>query len=268
MTSGEEKLLRQKQQRSKEAIDLAMQGQWREAVEANKSLIKDFPEDVEAYNRLGRAYVELGEYARAKEAYHQTIKLDPFNAIARKNLSRLSYVKETAATVEPHKVEPQHFIEEIGKAGAVNLHGLAPKGVLARMVAGDSVNLKIKGTSLKVENNPGEHLGDVDPRHATRLIKLMDGGNKYTAAVVSSTENSMTVIIREVYQDPSQAGRLSFPPRDLQEVRPYHTDRIIKLEEEDEDEAGYTVIGGEEGVEALPREASSDNDEDTINNEI
>ncbi len=82
----------------------------------------------------------------------------------------------------------------------------------------------------------------------------MDGGNKYTAAVVSSTENTLTIIIREVYQDPSQAGRLSFPPKELEEVRPYASDRVLKLEAEGEDgESGYTVIGGEE-IEVLPEE--------------
>ncbi len=266
MLDGEEKLLRQRQQRSKEAIDLAMQGQWSDAVAANKSIIEDFPDDVDSYNRLGRAYIELGEYSQAKKAYQKAVELDPYNAIAKKNLQRLSYLKETAsAEAESHKVEPQHFIEEIGKAGVVNLHDLAPKEVLAKMVAGDSVYLKTRGPSLRVENGHGEHLGQVDPKHAQRLIKLMDGGNKYTAAVVSSSENTMTVIIREAYQDPSQVGRLSFPPRELEEVRPYASDRVLKLESEGEDEEpGYTVIGGEE-IEVLPEEPSSDIDEDAAN---
>ncbi len=268
MLNGEEKLIRQGQQRSKEAIDLAMQGQWANAVAANKSIIGDFPDDVDAYNRLGRAYIELGEYSQAKEAYQKTVELDPYNAIAKKNLQRLSYLKETASSeAESHKVEPQHFIEEIGKAGVVSLYDLAPKEILAKMVAGDSVYLKIGGPSLKVENSRGEYLGQVDLKHAQRLIKLMEGGNKYIAAVVSSNENTMTVIIREVYQTPSQVGRLSFPPRELEEVRPYAGDRMLKLESGgEEDESGYTVIGGEE-IEVLSEEPSTDVDEDTANNE-
>lgn len=269
MSSGEEKLIRQRQQRSKEAIELAMQGQWREAVEANKSIVQDFPEDVDAHNRLGRAYIELGEYSQAREAYQRTVDLAPYNSIARKNLQRLSHLKETGTVgVESHMVEPQHFIEEIGKAGVVNLYDLAPEEVLAKMVAGDGVYLKIKGMVLKAENSRGESLGEVDPKHAQRLTKLMEGGNRYTAAVVSSTDSTMTIIIREVYQDPSQIGRLSFPPRELEEVRPYASDRILKVEaedEEDSDESGYTVIGGEE-IEVLPEEPR-DTDDDTTNND-
>lgn len=204
MQRDDERLLRLKQQRSKEAIDLAMQGKWQEAVAANKEITESFPGDVDTCNRLGRAYMELGDYAHSREAYSRAVELDPYNAIARKNLQRLSYLKDaTISEVDPDKVEPHHFIEEIGKAGVVRLYYLAPKEIRARMVAGALVYLKIDGLSLVVENSRGEYLGQIDPRHGQRLIKLMDGGNRYSAAIVSSTEETMTIIIREVYQDPS-----------------------------------------------------------------
>ena len=259
MTYQEEEQVRLRRQGSKQAIDLAMQGRWREAVAVNKSLIESFPSDVDAYNRLGRAYMELGEYSQAREAYQQAIELDPYNIIAKKNLHRLSHLGETLVSSEgdSHKVEPQHFIEETGKAGVVDLYHLAPPEILARMVAGDRVYLKIDGSSLIVENGRGEYLGQVVPKHGQRLIKLMGGGNKYTTAILSSTEDKISVIIREVYQDPSQVGRPSFPPRGVGSLRPYISDRIIRRELEYEEalpeEPGYTIIGGEEG-ELLPEE--------------
>lgn len=100
MTYQEERLARLKRQRSRQAIDLAMQGRWREAVSVNKLIIEDFPRDVDGYNRLGRAYMELGEYSQAREAYSRTIELDPFNTIARKNLQRLSYLGEAVVSSE------------------------------------------------------------------------------------------------------------------------------------------------------------------------
>ena len=39
----------------------------------------------------------------------------------------------------------------------------------------------------------------------------MDAGNRYAAAVLSASDQDIRVIIREVYQDPSQVGKLSFP---------------------------------------------------------
>jgi len=262
MPIEEERLARLKQQRSQEAIGLAMKGRWQEAVEVNKSIIELFPEDVDAYNRMGRAYMELGEYAKSRESYRRAVELDPYNAIARKNLRRLRHLKDvTSAVVDSEMVEPHHFIEEIGKAGVVNVYELGAKEVLARTVAGDKLRLKIDGPNLVAENSWGEYLGKVEPRYATRLIRLMAGGNRYNAAVVSVSEEAISIIIREVYQDPSQAGRLSFPPKGLEEVHPYVSDRILKVDEyEEEEESGYTIVGGEE-VEVLPEETGeSEND--------
>jgi hypothetical protein len=79
----------------------------------------------------------------------------------------------------------------------------------------------------------------------------------------------MTIIIREVYQHPSQVWKLSFPPKGMEEVRPYVSDKVFKLdseyEEESEEESGYTIIGGDE-IEVLPEE-SSGVDDDTISDE-
>jgi tetratricopeptide (TPR) repeat protein len=273
MTYQEERLARLKRQRSKQAIDLAMQGRWQEAVAANKFILENFPRDVDAYNRLGRAYMELGEYAQAREAYRRTIELDSFNAIAKKNLQRLSYLGEAKVVGlggESRKIEPHHFIEEIGKAGVVSLYHLAPTEIRARMVAGDEVYLKIDGPRLIVENSRGEYLGQVEPKHGQRLIKFMEGGNRYSAAIVSSTEEAMSVIIREVYQDPSQAGRLSFPSRETEVLRPYVDERVFKLESEYEEaaveEPGYTIIGGEE-IEVLPEEPADIGDDTSSDEE-
>jgi tetratricopeptide (TPR) repeat protein len=230
VTYQEEEQVRLRRQRSKNAIALAMGGRWREAVAANQEIIESFPNDVDAYNRLGKAYTELGEYALAREAYTKAIELDSYNIIAQKNLRRLSYLGEAAAGSEADvdKARPEHFIEETGKAGVVSLSHLAPREILARIVAGDKVYLKISDSALAVENGRGEYLGQVESRHAQRLIKLIEGGNKYVAAIVSSAEDRVTVIIREVYQDPSQVGQLSFPPKGGEALRPYLGDKALR----------------------------------------
>jgi len=251
-----------KRRRSKQAIALAMEGRWREAIALNKEIIESFPDDVEAHNRLGKAHMELGEYSEAKDAYKRAMELDPYNGVAMKNLRRLSYLGELVSGTkgDSDKAGPEHFIEEVGKAGVVNLYRLGPPETLARMVTGDRVYLKIDGPNLIVENGGGEYLGQVEPKHGQRLTRLMGGGNKYTAAIVSSLEDKMTVIIREVYQHPNQAGRLSFPARGVEGLRTYGSDRILRreLEHEEElvEEPGFTIIGGEE-TESLLEESSA-----------
>jgi len=264
MSYQEEKQVRLRRQGSKQAIALAMQGRWREAVAVNKGIIASFPSDVDAYNRLGKAYMELGEYTQARETYSRAVELDPYNIIAKKNLHRLSHLGEEAVDSEggSQKAEPQHFIEEAGKAGVVELAHLAPPEVLVKMVAGDIVHLRIDESGLVVENSRKEYLGQVPPKYGQRLIKLMEGGNKYTAAVVSSRRDSLSIIIREVYQDPSQAGQLSFPGRRFEGFPPHVSDRIFRRELEDEEELadmGYTVL-----AEDLPEETG----EDKTDNEV
>ena len=231
MAYQEEEQVRLRRQRSKHAIGLAMQGRWREAVAANEDIIASFPGDVDAYNRLGRAHIELGEYALAKEAYAKAMELDHYNIIAQKNLQRLSYLGEGAGVADDSDhVEPQHFIEETGKTGVVALYRLAPLAVLAKMAAGDRVYLKTDGAGLNVENGRGEYVGQVEPKHGQRLIKLIGGGNRYSAAIVSVNEEKVTIIIREIHQDPSQVGQLSFPPRGMDSLRPYLSDKMLRRE--------------------------------------
>jgi len=158
------------------------------------------------------------------------------------------------------------FVEEIGKAGVVQLHEPAKADVLARVAAGDVVNLRIKGINLVVETAKGGYLGNVEPKHAQRLIRLMNGGNRYSAAIVRASDRAVSVIIREVFQDPSQAGELSFPTRGVEASRPELSDRVIRREIEQEEaplgEPGYTVVGGEES-EVLAEEAPEDDFDDS-----
>jgi hypothetical protein len=264
-TRDDEKLQRVKAQRSKEAIDLAMQARWTEAADVNLELTKDFPNDVDSFNRLGRAYMELGKYTLARGAYSRAQALDPYNAIAARNLRRLNDLSETDnEEVETDRVEPHQFIEELGKSGVVALHELSPKEDRARMVAGDRVTLRPDGGHLSVFNSRGVYMGKVDTKFAPRLVRLMAGGNEYAASVVKSVMDMMTIIIRETYQHPSQAGKLSFPPKGMEEFRAFAGDRKVE-DDDEEDDSGYTIVGGEEEGEVLASERDDMEDNDTGN---
>ena len=254
MPDREEDKDRLKRKASQEAIALAMQSRWQEAVAVNQGIVESFPTDVDAHNRLGRAFMELGEFARAKEAYGQALELDPNNTIAQRNLQRLSLLPESQSRVkeERSEVAPNLFIGEMGKAGVVNLRNLAPQEVLARVAAGNRVHLKVRGQQLIVENEQGEYLGRVEPQYGFRLVKLMKDGNQYSAAVVSLDSDRAKVLIREVFQHPSQVGRLSFPVRAVEGFHPHVKDTLLRHEAMDEeafDEAEYADL--EEG-ELLP----------------
>jgi hypothetical protein len=59
----------------------------------------------------------------------------------------------------------------------------------------------------------GNILGRVEPKIGQRLAELIESGNQYIAAVVQSDPRQVRILIREIFQTPSQQGRTSFPGR-------------------------------------------------------
>ena len=226
-----------RREKIKEAISLAMESRWEEAAALNRFLVQLFPDDVEAYNRLGKALSELGNYAEAQQAFTKALALSPSNSIARRNLERLAHLKDSPRQPkQARKLTPHLFIEESGKTGVTVLQNEAGPDVLARLSAGDPMHLTVSGTTMAVEDGHGEHLGTVEPRLAVRLIRLMKGGNRYEAAVTSVSGSQVAILIREVYRDPGQRGVASFPSKESYRS-PFSAEPLYyDLDEEEEEE--------------------------------
>jgi len=239
--SAEEKA-RLKKQWTELAIRQAQEGQWEEAVITNKNILNLFPQESDALNRLGKAYTELSQYADARQAYSQTLKHNPLNSIAKKNLERLDSLQTVPFTATPaslDRIDPRAFIEETGKTGVTELITLAPASVLARVSYGDRVNLQVSGHRLLVQNAAGELIGQVDPRLANRLISYIEEGNRYGAAILAVEQNRIRVIIREEYQHPSMFGKVSFLSQGSGEtLRAYTKVSMLRDDREDDDELG------------------------------
>jgi hypothetical protein len=107
----------------------------------------------------------------------------------------------------------------MGKAGVADLYNVASGEVLAKIGVGDQVYLEVRGRRLILESEGGEYLGEVEPRQGLRLIKLMQGGNRYDAAILNIEEDKVQVVIKEVYQHPSQVGHPSFPVKTAEHFR-------------------------------------------------
>jgi tetratricopeptide (TPR) repeat protein len=252
--SGEEKA-RLKRQWTELAIKQAQSSQWEDAVITNKNILQLFPNEAEAYNRLGKAYSELGQYTEARDAYSQTLVYSPGNIIAKKNLDRLALLQENPEQAHQGmgRIDPQLFIEETGKTTVTELVNLAPASVLARIAVGDTVQLHVIGHTIRVRNGAGEDIGQLEPRLANRLITFMEGGNRYAAAILAMEQGQVRLIVREEYQHPSMFGKVSFPSQGGGDtIRAYIKDSILRREHEDEDELGGEddyYDGSEEGEE-------------------
>ncbi len=206
---------RTKKQQAGIAIQMALRGQWEQAVDLNRSILESFPADVDACNRLGKALTELGRYADARDSYMRAIEIDPLSLIASKNLSRLATLGKNAPKkskkAASQKLSPEMFIEEQGKTTITEL--VRPEmDVVNQLTAGDLVQLAPdKKGNVLVQTMAGEHFGDVESRLGQRLVKLLDGGNEYVTAISSLHEDGVKLFIRDTRQGASQAGTLSFP---------------------------------------------------------
>jgi tetratricopeptide (TPR) repeat protein len=249
--SAEEKA-RLKKQWTDLAIQQALASQWEEAVTINRNILNIFPTEPDAYNRLGKAYSELGQYTEAKQAYSQTLKYSPGNTIARKNLDRLALLQETPAQMHggADRIDPRLFIEETGKTGMTELINIAPASVLAKVGVGDRVQLHVIGHTIFARNSAGEDIGQLEPRLANRLINFMEGGNRYAAAILAMENGQVRLIIREEYQHPNMFGKVSFPSQGGGDtIRAYIKDSMLRYDRDEEDEMGNDdeyYDGGEE----------------------
>lgn len=236
--TGEE-AARLKRQGSEQAIALALESKWEEAASLNRTILAAHPSDVEAWNRLGKSLLELGRFREARDAYGNSVQLDPVNTIARRNLDRLSTLVESGDDDIQRpgvvaKASQDLFIEEIGKTGVTVLRDVARETV-ARLTAGDEVYLKPGEELISVEDATGEAIGALEPKLALRLLRMIDGGNKYAAGVKSLGESEVELIIKEIYRDPSQT-RLSFPATGGEGVRAYTRESLVRMGDDDDDE--------------------------------
>jgi tetratricopeptide (TPR) repeat protein len=246
---------RLKRQLAEQAIAQATAAQWADAAETNQKLL-ELSADSEAENRLAKALWELGELATAREHYQKALALDPTNRIAERNIDRLKVLlveagEKTVPAKEGSKAPVSIFVEETGKTGFAHLTNLARPAELAQVNPGDAVELTPEGNRLIAISN-GVRIGVVEPRVAARLLKLIADGNKYLAGVTSLGDRDVRLILREVFQDPRNYGKVSFPTAAKStDLRPYTKGTLVREDEDLEDDLEDDIE--DEEIENLDR---------------
>ncbi len=179
-----------------QAVQTALQGDWKAAILLNEMLLEEDPNDIDTLNRLAFAKASIGDLKEAKSIYQKVLLLDTNNPIALKNLQRLS---GSASSVQNHQPLVKNvFIEEPGKTKVVELVNTADKKVITPLRNGENLILHVKRMKIFVLDNQKQYIGMLPDDIGNRLIKFITGGNIYEAYVKTVHNNKVIIMLKEV----------------------------------------------------------------------
>ena len=216
---------------SHDAVNLALEGEWQRATEVNRAILKLFSDDVEAMNRLVKALIELGSYGEACTVLDKACELAPYNNIAKKHRARLGQLvaDADAGNLGPAKQNkktagaPQIFIEESGKSGSTILRNTKGNKAVRGLSASEQVAFSRHKNTVTVRTLDGHLIGQVEPKLGNRLARLMNGGNKYAAAVVKVNDDSVSIIIKETFKHRSLQNVVRSLPESKKRIKCFST---------------------------------------------
>lgn len=239
---------RRRQHLTDESIRLAKAGDWEGAAAANAAILEGFPDAVEAANRLGKAYTELGQPKKAIEAYQRALEIDSFNGIARKNLERLE--QSSGSPVPRNDKAKQAKSAGAAERGSAALVASATAAEfrlqqanpveISSLDPGDAASLQTNARGVAVVSEDGVTLGYVEPRAGLRLKRLIEGGNQYEVTIRAvDADGGAIVFIRETRRDASLVGQASFlAAAETRKKAPRAYTRRSALVDEDEPDLG------------------------------
>lgn len=205
------------------AITAALTANWQEAVKLNVKILTQDRTNVEALNRLARAYGCLGQIKKAQNIYKKVIEQDPYNIIALKNMEKLAKTAANGHTSPNSSIQArptgsglnlsQVFLDEPGKTKLVNLLNLAPPSILASLNCGDKLVINPKNHAISVAAGDGTYLGAFPDDLAHRLLAFIAGGNAYEAFVKSASTKNLIIFVRETIRSAKFGNQPSFATR-------------------------------------------------------
>jgi len=189
---------------ARDAITHALSGNWEKAVEVNRLILEDDSQDVDALNRLAKAYSELGNTKKSKETLNKVLKIDPLNPIAQKAVAK-GFVSSMS------NVDPGTFLEEPGKTRLVELLNLGDKKVTSKLNVGNALKMVCHQHRVSVVTTEGKYVGIFPDDFAARTRDLIKGGNVYDCIVKTADPDKIAVFVKETGKGEKMKGVISFP---------------------------------------------------------
>lgn len=202
---------------AQKAIEQALKGNWEEALKTNLQIVKLTPNDIEALNRLARAYAETGNLQKAKSTAEKVLKIDSVNTIALKSLEKWKSLKKTDKLMSSD-ISSDTFLEEPGKTKIVTLLHTGDTDCLAKLSPGEKVKFLPHAHRVSVVSADGKYVGRLPDDLAARLRKLIKLGNEYQVLIKSVENKEAKVFIRESFKSKDAKDLPSFPAEKIEYI--------------------------------------------------
>ncbi|MCL4363896.1 hypothetical protein M1328_01510 [Patescibacteria group bacterium] len=194
------------------AINAAINSKWDEAVEANEKIIRHDKKNVDAYQRLGFAYLQKGKIKKAKEIYRIAKKLQPGNYLIDDQLERIKILEsKRISKLAPTNLNPYTFIEVPGKTKTINLVNNGQKSILASLSIGQEVILVPKKRRIEIRTENKDYIGCLPDDISKRLTIFMKAGSVFNCFVKEANLKIVTVFLKEDKKGRRVARYASFP---------------------------------------------------------
>ena len=268
-----------------DATQLALKGQWKKAITANKQILSINKSDVSALNRIGKAQLELGKLKDSKKSYTKALQIDPLNAIARRNLKELEQMKD-AKTLQGKKQSTSNMEKLVRNEILIQTASRSAEFVIDKpniraiqnLVPGTELNIIASTNGIEITNIRKVSLGSIEPRSSIRLKTCIDAGSKFEVIFKDNFENTGIIQILETHRDPSVVLETPFihsiveseRSKILADVMLYSEDENAELGLEDnwasidmsDDEKVEEENLTNEGFQTIDTNASDDDDDD------
>ncbi|PIS22478.1 hypothetical protein COT50_01765 [candidate division WWE3 bacterium CG08_land_8_20_14_0_20_41_10] len=179
----------------KQAVKAAVASDWALAKDLNLQILELEHQDLDAKVRLGKAYLELRDFSKAKKCFKEVLTVDPINIVAQKNYQ--------LAKEEKHSPTPQNGFRSLIKEPATYAEvqaEIVAKGFTASKIAiGATFTLKIFTNQTKVLYDYKDQLIElaviVDNKIQRRLKAGKERGIIFTGTYVKGVEKDLTILI-------------------------------------------------------------------------
>lgn len=194
-----------------QAISAALKCDWNLAIEINKTILAEDPNDVDALNRIARAYYESGDTKRAKKESLKALEVEPTNKIAQKAVEKYSKSKSGLVGSSDQNIDASDYIEETGTTKQVSLINKCSTDTISTLDSGDEVLLSTHAHRVTITTLKNKYIGKLPDDLSARLRTLTKNGYKYKVIIKSADSECIKVLIKEIERGKGFENKQSFP---------------------------------------------------------